>query len=45
MAGTAREVVGRVLKALEGEGVIRIDRHRIVVKDKGALKEIVGAYA
>jgi DNA-binding transcriptional regulator YhcF (GntR family) len=44
MAGTAREVVGRALKALEGEGVIKIDRHRIVVKDKGALKQVAGAY-
>jgi CRP-like cAMP-binding protein len=44
MAGTAREVVGRALKALEGEGVIKIDRHRIVVKDKDALKQVAGAY-
>lgn len=38
MAGTAREVVGRSLKALEAEGVIRIDRHRIVVTDREALE-------
>ena len=41
MAGTAREVVGRSLKALEGEGVIRLDRNRIVIMDKEALKEIM----
>ncbi len=44
MAGTAREVVGRSLKALEGEGILKIDRHRIVVKDKSALKQVAGAY-
>jgi len=43
MAGTAREVVGRSLKALEEEGVIRLDRHRIVITDKGALREMVEA--
>ena len=39
MAGTAREVVGRSLKALEDEGAIRLERHRIVITDKEALKE------
>ena len=39
MAGTAREVVGRSLKALEDEGAIRLDRHRIVITDKEALRE------
>lgn len=43
MAGTVREVVGRSLKSLEEEGVIRLDRHRIVITDKRALKEIVEA--
>jgi CRP-like cAMP-binding protein len=42
MAGTAREVVGRSLKALEEDGIIRLDHHRIVISDKEALKEIVG---
>ncbi len=42
MAGTVREVVGRSLKALEEEGVIRLDRHRIVISDEAALKEKVG---
>ncbi|MDP2730920.1 MAG: Crp/Fnr family transcriptional regulator [Dehalococcoidales bacterium] len=41
MAGTAREVVGRSLKALEDEGMIRMDRHRIVITNKEALKEMI----
>ncbi len=45
MIGTAREVVGRSLKALEEEGAIRMDRHRIVITDKEALKEIGGIYS
>lgn len=43
MAGTAREVVGRSLKALEEEGVLRFDRHRIVITDKKALQKMVEA--
>ncbi|MFA5374256.1 MAG: Crp/Fnr family transcriptional regulator [Dehalococcoidia bacterium] len=43
MAGTAREVVGRALKSLEDDGVIKMDRHRIVIKDIGILKGIAGA--
>jgi CRP-like cAMP-binding protein len=41
MAGTAREVVGRSLKALEEQGVIRLDRHRIIITDKGALQRMM----
>jgi len=41
MAGTAREVVARSLKALEEQGFIRLERHRIVIADKKALEEIV----
>ena len=41
MVGTAREVVGRSLKALEEEGVIRMERHRIVITNKEALKGMV----
>jgi CRP-like cAMP-binding protein len=41
MAGTAREVVGRSLKALEEEGAIKLDHHRIIITDKEALKEIM----
>jgi len=43
MAGTAREVVGRSLKSLEEEGAIKFDRHRIIITDKEALKEIMKA--
>ncbi len=45
MVGTAREVVGRSLKALEEEGAIRMDRHRIVIADKEMLEEIGGVAA
>jgi len=41
MAGTAREVVSRSLKTLEEKGIIKIDRHRIVIKDEEALKEVI----
>jgi len=41
MAGTAREVVGRSLKELEETGVIKLDRHRIVITDKEALQKII----
>jgi CRP/FNR family transcriptional regulator len=40
MAGTAREMIGRSLKLLEDEGKIRLERNRIVITDKEALKEI-----
>lgn len=42
MIGTAREMVGRSLKSLEEDGVIKIDRHRIIVADVDALKETAG---
>jgi CRP-like cAMP-binding protein len=41
MVGTAREVVSRSLKSLEEEGVIRFDRHRIVITNRAALAERV----
>jgi CRP-like cAMP-binding protein len=41
MAGTAREVVGRSLKALEEEGAIKVDHHRIIITDKKALQKIM----
>ncbi len=40
LVGTSREVVGRSLKALEEEGAIRVDRHRIAILDKDVLEEI-----
>ena len=43
IAGTAREVVGRSLKALEERGIIRLEHHRIVVTDKEALKKMIDA--
>ncbi|MFC2005740.1 Crp/Fnr family transcriptional regulator [Chloroflexota bacterium] len=43
MAGTVREVVARSLKALEEEGTIKLDHHRIVIINKEALKEMVEA--
>ena len=42
MAGTAREMIGRSLKALEEDGVIRFDRHRIVITNNQALEELAG---
>jgi CRP-like cAMP-binding protein len=45
MAGTVREVVGRSLKALEEEGAIRLERHRIVVTNREALRDTVDAYS
>ena len=39
IVGTAREVIGRSLKTLESEGLIRLDRHRIVITNKVALRE------
>jgi len=45
MVGTAREVVGRSLKALEEEGAIRMDRHRIVVTNKKILERMSGVPA
>lgn len=45
MAGTAREVVGRSLKSLEEEGLIRLERSRLVIRDKEALKDMVAAFS
>ena len=42
IAGTAREIIGRSLKELEGEGVIKLDHHRIVITDKEALRRMAG---
>jgi CRP/FNR family transcriptional regulator len=42
MAGTAREVVARSLKALESKRALRMERHRIVITDREALKDIAG---
>ncbi|MFC2010029.1 Crp/Fnr family transcriptional regulator [Chloroflexota bacterium] len=42
MAGSAREVVSRSLRALEDEGIIRLNRQRIVITDKEALRGMAG---
>lgn len=36
--GTVREVVGRALAELEREGLIRMERHRIVIVDRSGLE-------
>ena len=38
MAGTVREVVARSLKSLEEEGMISLNRHRIMINDQEGLK-------
>jgi CRP-like cAMP-binding protein len=40
MAGTAREVVGRSLKSLEEIGTIRMESHRVVITNRGALQQL-----
>ena len=42
MIGTAREMVGRSLKTLEEEGTIRMERHRIIITNQTALREVAG---
>jgi CRP-like cAMP-binding protein len=42
MIGTAREMVGRSLKNLETEGVIRLERNRVIITDQQALKNLAG---
>jgi CRP-like cAMP-binding protein len=42
MIGTAREMVGRSLKTLEEEGIIRMERHRIIIINQATLREIAG---
>ena len=37
--GTVREMVGRVLNGFEKEGLIRFDRHRIIILDREGLEE------
>lgn len=41
MAGTAREVASRSLKHLESRGLISIENHRITIKNKTALMQMV----
>lgn len=43
IVGTAREVVGRSLKTLQQEGVIRMDRNRLVIVDREGLRRMAQA--
>jgi CRP-like cAMP-binding protein len=45
LIGTAREMVGRSLKNLEDEGIIRMERSRIVIADEPALRKMAGVAA
>jgi CRP-like cAMP-binding protein len=45
MVGTAREVVGRSLKALEGEGAIKLERNRLIITSREVLKEIIATHS
>lgn len=38
--GTVREVVGRTLRVFEDEGLVRTERHRIIVLDPSALENV-----
>ena len=40
--GTAREVVSRLLKHFEAEGLVRLERRQIVVADAGRLARLSG---
>jgi len=42
LIGTAREMVGRSLKNLEEEGIIRMERNRIFIADEAALRRMAG---
>ncbi len=42
MIGTAREMVGRSLKSLEGAGAIRMERNKIIITNQRALRETAG---
>lgn len=42
IVGTVREVIGRSLKTLERDDIIKMDRHRIIITDREALKNIAG---
>ena len=41
--GTVREVVGRALRALTTQGIIKFDRHRIIILDQERLAEAAEA--
>ncbi len=41
VVGTAREMIGRAFKALEKEGAIRLDRHRVVILSRATLARML----
>lgn len=41
MVGTAREMIGRAFKALEREGAIKLDRHRVVIVSRATLARML----
>jgi CRP/FNR family transcriptional regulator len=41
LVGTAREMIGRAFKALEKEGAIRLERHRVVINSRAALARML----
>ena len=41
MAGTAREVLARALKAMENQGIVQVAGHRIEILDRAALERMV----
>lgn len=41
LVGTAREVVGRSLRAMESRGAIRFEGHRIIIVNRPALEDMV----
>ncbi|HAS05091.1 MAG TPA: hypothetical protein DCR71_05005 [Dehalococcoidia bacterium] len=45
MAGTAREVISRSLKAMEDDGIIGFDKHKLIIKDREALKRMSQTYS
>lgn len=44
LAGTAREVVGRSLKTLQEDGMIRMERNRLIIADKDGLARMVNTH-
>jgi CRP/FNR family transcriptional regulator len=41
LVGTAREVVGRSLRAMESAGAIRIEGHRIIITNRAVLEDMI----
>jgi CRP-like cAMP-binding protein len=41
LVGTAREMIGRSLKALEAQGALRVERNRIIITNRDVLERLV----